>query len=922
VESSRSQEAQLAGDEVSLRAQLIEIEQKQEELRSLLGRLIQEIDRQEGQEAVAREKIHANQRQKESLETDCRQFEASLQEAKFQQEEILRRQTGFTAREDAALRAVKEAEELLAQLDEESGNLEKATRSARTDQLDSLGKVAERKNFFAQGASLLRAADARVARLEQEIAAAQNEAETLAQSEAAKKQELEQLEASLPGLRTLLASSQDQIEEARTAVEACRGTETQIAEKLLATKSRLEALEQLVRAREGFSPAVRTLIEEGFAVVSDLIKAPGEWSVAIEAALGEWAESLVCKNDEEALRGRELLRQNGGQAGFLILESLPSFKNPDFSSVDASGIIGKAFDLVQYAPQYRPLFEYFLGNVIIVQDIESALRLRHTLPSGDWKIVTLEGEIIFAGGMHLGTAREAAGPLSRQAEIESLREVVTGLEAEMVQASAATEKARAALVKSEETTASTREQINSVESRRLTLEEGLNLLRAQMGKNQPRLDVLVEEKASLEEEIRQSRQEQAALEQEIASLENLHRRVESGLAETETALRELRERREGVAQELAQRKVALTALAGERQAEETRIQGLLESQKTLTAQIHSRQESLRLLETERQELEATVAAVEKHLGELRAARQKAQTDVEAVAVERQQMLEAIAAKLEETKQNREQRENNQASLHRLQLRITQLEGELDFLRRNLEEDHRVTVDKAREIAQPVENRGEATERATALQASLEAMGTVNLGAMEEYERVKSRLDFLSTQRQDLEKAREDLERVIAEIDETAREKFLECFHAVQKEFDGLFKRLFGGGETELRLTGEGEILEAGIDVEVTIPGKRRQNLLLLSGGERALTAMALVFSLLRVKPTPFVVLDEIDAPLDDSNVGRYNQLLREFARDSQFIVITHNKGTMEAADTLYGVTMEKAGVSALIGMRLSALPAA
>jgi chromosome segregation protein len=183
------------------------------------------------------------------------------------------------------------------------------------------------------------------------------------------------------------------------------------------------------------------------------------------------------------------------------------------------------------------------------------------------------------------------------------------------------------------------------------------------------------------------------------------------------------------------------------------------------------------------------------------------------------------------------------------------------------------------------------------------------------------LEFLTGQREDLLKAREDLEKVIAEIDATAREIFLETFEQIQREFDAIFKQLFGGGETELRLTGEMEILEAGVEVDVTVPGKRRQNLLLLSGGERALTAMALVFSLLKIKPTPFVVLDEIDAPLDDSNVGRYGDMLRDFAQNSQFIVITHNKGTMEAADTLYGVTMAKAGVSTLIGMKLSELPA-
>ena len=203
-----------------------------------------------------------------------------------------------------------------------------------------------------------------------------------------------------------------------------------------------------------------------------------------------------------------------------------------------------------------------------------------------------------------------------------------------------------------------------------------------------------------------------------------------------------------------------------------------------------------------------------------------------------------------------------------------------------------------------------------LQAGVEGLGEVNLGSIEEYERVKQRLEFLGGQRADLEGAREDLQQAITEIDKEATARFLAGFERIQKELQRFFERLFGGGSAELTLTDRENVLECGIDVTVTVPGKKTRDLLQLSGGERALTAAAILFSLLKVKPSPFVILDEVDAPLDDSNIGRYCDVLREFARESQFIVITHNKGTMEAADILYGVTMEAAGVSTLIGMRL------
>jgi chromosome segregation protein len=241
---------------------------------------------------------------------------------------------------------------------------------------------------------------------------------------------------------------------------------------------------------------------------------------------------------------------------------------------------------------------------------------------------------------------------------------------------------------------------------------------------------------------------------------------------------------------------------------------------------------------------------------------------------------------------------------------------VSFTERTLAEEYRISLEEADQRAGPIESRTAAQERVKRLEAEIEALGEVNLGSIEEYERVRQRLEFLGGQRADLEGAREDLQQAIVEIDREATARFLAGFERLQKEFEKFFVRLFGGGRAELSLTDREHVLECGIEVTVTVPGKKTRDLLQLSGGERALTAAAILFALLRVKPSPFVILDEIDAPLDDSNIGRYSELLREFARDSQFIVITHNKGTMEAADVLYGVTMEEAGVSKLIGMRL------
>ena len=302
---------------------------------------------------------------------------------------------------------------------------------------------------------------------------------------------------------------------------------------------------------------------------------------------------------------------------------------------------------------------------------------------------------------------------------------------------------------------------------------------------------------------------------------------------------------------------------------------------------------------------------------LREAHGKGSAEVEAARDRRAAMLETIAAQLERQKELREAVEDCQGRLHRANLRTTQVEAELGFLEGQFFDDYRLTPDQALTRAEPVENRGAAVLRLKELQTAEEELGQVNLGAIDECERIGERLTFLTTQRRDLEEARERLMKVIAEIDATCKEKFLTAFEAIRREFQDLFQRLFNGGDTQLTLDDPSDVLESGIDVHVTIPGKRNQHLLQLSGGERALTALALLFAMLRVKPSPFVVLDEIDAPLDEANVGRYCDVLRDFTTDTQFLIVTHNKGTMEAADVLYGVTMEKAGVSKIVSVRLA-----
>jgi chromosome segregation protein len=362
--------------------------------------------------------------------------------------------------------------------------------------------------------------------------------------------------------------------------------------------------------------------------------------------------------------------------------------------------------------------------------------------------------------------------------------------------------------------------------------------------------------------------------------------------------------------------VELTALEGELRALTGRRDQARQGRGRVEASIADKQSLVAQLAASQQESDSGVEQLRADLVRLRQQHGEAEQEAEKSRAQRQEFLDQLAANREEDSAARQEIEGLQERLHRTQLRITQLDSELSFTERTLADEFRITLDEAEQRAQPIESRTAAREQVKGLQAQIDALGEVNLGAVEEYERVRERMEFLTSQREDLDKAREDLEQTILEIENEATTRFLSAFDELNRQFQVFFTRLFDGGHAELVLTDKEKVLEAGVDVTVTVPGKKTRDLLQLSGGERALTASAILFAMLKVKPSPFVILDEVDAPLDDSNVGRYGDLLREFARESQFIIITHNKGTMEATDTLYGVTMEEAGVSRLLGMKL------
>ena len=927
MEAARTRSLQLSAEEAELRAQLLGVEERLEETRTLVARLAGEADRADGRLNLTAQRIGDLRQQAATASEELARLQGQQATTQHELAAAEQERSGL----EASLTEMRaEVAALERRLQEETGSVRSADDSAaerRTEQMDLLREVADARNRLVQCESLVQAAQGRIARIaEQQAGLEERRREMVGRAEEAARM-AESLRARRDQMEAEVCSLRSEEGAARVTTAEHEKQGLRVRERLSEVRARQSALEEMERSREGLRAGVRAVLaaaESGrlpgeYHTVADLLRVPKELELAIEAALGPALGDLVVGTPEDAAAAISFLKETkAGRATFLPRSTVKPAVRPDHLAEMSrrGGCLGVAADLVTCASGVEPIVEHLLGRVLVMEEMDSAVALARG--SQGWRaMVTRDGDVIRPwGAITGGSPAPSAHLLGRAREIEELGAEQAKLGGELDRVSLAIQETQAKAGAAEAGAEERWKEIEAILASLAEAEQSAEVLGESARVEQERWEALASERAALAAEMAQIQEDRAAAEAALGHLEGRQRGAETATAELEQALRAGQEAREKLSQTASERRVALTALEGALRALEARIGKIGEHQQVLGQSIADKQAVLARLEETRQQAEATLEEARGECKRLREHHQRAEAELTRVRDQRQALLDRLAANREADAKVREEAENAQARLHRSQLRTTQLDSEIGFTERTLMEEYRISLEEAEKRAAPVESRTAAHAKAKEMQAQLDALGEVNLGAIEEYDRVRQRLEFLTGQRTDLEAARADLEQVMLETDREATSRFLTAFEMLRKEFRVLFTRLFDGGEAELTLTDPENALECGVDVTITVPGKKTRDLLQLSGGERALTAAALLFALLKVKPSPFVILDEIDAPLDDANVGRYSEVLREFTRDSQFIVITHNKGTMESADTLYGVTMEEAGVSRLIGVKL------
>ena len=927
IEAARTRSHQLSAEEVDLRAALQEIEERVEETRGLVSRLEGEAERADGRVALTRQRIEDLRQQAGAAEDELRQLEERLTAAERELAAAADMRPALSARLEELQAQIEERER---RLRDELGVLRTAgstIEQRRAEHLDTLRDLADARNRLVQCEAMLEAARGRIARLAEqrdELAADRQEAHARA---AAAAREVEDLQARRERLAAEAYALRSEEDAAEMTAADLRAEELRLREALSSVSSRLRALQEMERTREGLRSGVRAVLAaadagrlpRAYRTVADLIRAPKELEAAIEAALGPAAGDLVVPSDAEARAAIAYLKESrAGRATFLPQGSMRVASRPEsvVHLAGQPGCRGVAADLIECEPGAEAIVEHLLGRVLVTDDLDGALALSKGA-SGWRSIVTCDGDVVRPWGAITGGSRPAGPQLvGRAREIEELQVEQGRLREALDRAAAAIEETRRRLESLRADAEARRREAEEVGAEQAQAESAAEVLAEKCRIADERDAALASEQEALREEVAQIEQERAEAAARVEELQARKESAEAAMAELETALAGGRDVSEQLREATSDLRVEVTSVQGDLRALDARIEQMGQAREMLERAIAERRALLDRLAQAAREGQGSLESLESEAERLRNHLARAEEELARCQERRQGLLEQLAANRDLTAQTRDELEQLQARLHRCQLRTTQLDSEIGFTERTLMDEYRLSLDEAEQRAGPVESRTAAQARVKELQEAVDALGDVNLGSIEEYERVRQRLEFLTTQRADLEAAREDLHEAITEIDREATARFLAAFQSLQEGFQDLFVRLFGGGRAELTLTDADNVLECGIDVTVTVPGKKTRDLLQLSGGERALTAAAILFALLKVRPSPFVILDEIDAPLDDSNVGRYRDVLRDFARDCQFIIITHNKETMEAADVLYGVTMEEAGTSKVISVRL------
>lgn len=869
--------------------------------------------RSENRQRIVREQEEAQERLAE-IEKDHVRIQADVE-----------KQHSLIADAEQILRATQDAAEKAQAKEKEADAALEAQKAAVIDQMNRLSDV---RNDKTRLNTMQAQMETRLTEIEESSGALQEQEAALREALTAVEKQLETENQHQQQCQEKLAQARQASDEADTAYANLRADVEKQSADMQAAASRHNVLTEMTRDMEGYNMAVRRAMtyakQRGLTgvkgVLAQLMTVPQTYETAIDMALGAAQQNIVTDTEETAKELINYLRQNRlGRATFLPMSAIrgKTLYGNERNALKLPGCLGVASELVQCAPEYRGIVENLLGRTVIADNLDHGIPIMRA-GNHAFRLVTLEGDVMHSGGSMTGGSAQSkvSNLLSRERELKELTAKLQTGRAEL-------DKCRQELTQRQQTAQEKRQKVsdavNALHQQEIAVareQARRESVSADLNTHLQRMQETEQARVQLHQSLEDIRQQLETIEHQRTGAQGDQSAMEQKTIEMQNALVKARAEASAENDRLMVRTLQLSDLRhglSDLERDEAHAQ---QDQ----AQILREQERREQLLHEMDELDAIDENDMKREEAESARRQKEQlrqeSAAQAIEQRRSQAQSDLRDILSDMENLHEAYNRDSEKLHKTELAKARIEGDQKNLQNRIWDTYKLTYAGAEEFRRTPFDEKESDCRAAELQGQIRALGTVNVGAVEEYAETKARVDDLTAQQQDLKRAEMDLRELIERLLIQMRSTFVENFSKMQGYFAETFTRLFGGGHAELKLMDPDDPLNCGIEVNAQPPGKKLQLLSLLSGGERALTAIAILFAMLKLKPTPFCILDEIEAALDDANIGYYADYLKEYSKGTQFIVVTHRKGTMERCNSLFGVAMEEQGVSRMVSVSL------
>lgn len=898
------------------------LEQLGNEARDKLLHIVEEMNRRSSESQLSKERLSGIEKDSGRLTGEIEELSERLAREEENKAQLAKSKGEIIRNHEEAAASLQEQAEAHSALAREASELTDTIDNGREELFRLHNLIASKKSEAKSYESIMETLQKRRQQLDQEAnGAAENQeegSERLAAAEAENRQN-ENILAEIKSKISDLTEEKQRIEDRR------KQTGAKIEELKLSGSqktARKKTIEEMENNYEGYNYAVKYIMRSGLSgisgVVAELMEVPSGLEAAIETALGGQMQNIICDDDNSAKRAIAKLKENrAGRLTFLPAASIKGGRARIDEKISRDpGYKGLAADCITYREEYRNIFDYLLGRVVIAEDMDAAIRLSKISASG-LRFVTLDGEIINVSGAITGGKykNKTANLLERRSEIASLEKEIEDLREKLKEVMEENRKAseRSAALDGELSVLAQSQR--ETELKQVSFAGKIAALKDALSQITDSSARFAKEISSIEKDSKDAAEAVENLQGEAKEAELLIEAVNGRIEEAMAAY----EAKKAVIDEASEGITRTRIAASEWETKKTNIEGLLarisETAEDYRFQIETKKRQLSELEEEKNSLLFGADGAEEDIAKLAEEKQNTENYIEEIGRKRGQLSEKLSSVTKEQQGYTERLNSCQDQKYQLEIKVAKNETQLDTLKERLWEDFEISYAQAVDLRNPDFVMSTSVKESREIRNRIRELGEVNVGSIKEYETVSQRYEFLTTQRKDIVTAMDELRGIITEMDTTIKTKFKENFDQVVERFEVIFRELFGGGHAELRMEDENNPLESGIDIIAQPPGKKLQNINLMSGGEKTMTAIALMFAVLKTKPTPFCILDEVEAALDDANIDRFAKYLRRFD-NIQFALVTHQKATMEHADVLYGVTMPEQGVSKVLSLRL------